>query len=271
MKKIANFTQTYQGDPIWSPGCDNKDREFLIDALRLNPGKYDAINLLDYQTFNFHNLTEEKSKQLAKKIKKVIPNCQFYVYQNMTFGSTILKHLQMLRSNNITDFLWVQDDEFFIHTNFEDFKNLLNYYRENKDLMHINLLYSFHNNTLTSRYATLKNVDPCEEISITSNLKLYNTHTDHLKNASNYRMDFSAFLCNIDYFLKYMFSAAFINIFDAYKLESAINEFSTKNNIQRYFTNINFFESFNIVGMPPSLNKSDEALTRLKNICSQNS
>jgi len=79
-------------------------------------------------------------------------------------------------------------------------------------------------------------------------------------------MDFSSFICDIDYFLEKMFDASFVEHLDAYKLEGAVNEKCIKNNVQRYMPNVSFFESFNIVGMPPSLGRSQQALTKLRKI-----
>ena len=266
MRKIANFTQTYSASQ-WSPGTDGQSREFLIDALRLNSGKIDAINSLDLQTFNFHNLSEEESKRLATKVKSVIPNCEFYVYQNMTLGSTILKHLNLLLKRGITDFMWIQDDEFFTYNNIQDFYDVLNFYKSNPEIKHINLLHAIQNGAQVDRYTKHYGVKDADKININENIILYKTNTEHLKDANNYAMDFTAFVCDITYFLKYMFNESFVNFFDAYKLEGAVNEYSIKNNVQRYITNVNFFESFNIVGLPPSLGKSNEALKRLRTIC----
>ena len=45
MKKISNFTQTYQGTPEWSPGSDCKSRDFLIDAFIKDQNKKVGISL----------------------------------------------------------------------------------------------------------------------------------------------------------------------------------------------------------------------------------
>jgi hypothetical protein len=266
MKRIANFTQTYRGNSNWSPGSDGKNRDFLIEALCKNSGKINSIQLLDYQTFNFHNLEVSHSKSLAQKIKTVLPDCNFFVYQNMSFGNTILKHLHLLKERGISDVLWIQDDEFFTHTNFNDFKILIDFYKKTPEIKHINLLNRLYGDTQINAYTQHKGVSPVDSIQVTNDIFIYKTYARDIEPANNYVMDFSAFICDIDFFLTKMYDETFINHLDAYKLEGAVNAKSLQNNVQRFFTNISFFESFNIVGMPPSLGNGSKALARLKEI-----
>ena len=266
MKRIANFTQTYRGNSYWSPGSDGKSRDFLIEALCKNSGKINAMQLLDYQTFNFHNMDVNHSKTLAQQIKTVLPDCEFFVYENMSFGSTILKHMHHLKEKGISDVLWVQDDEFFTHTNFKDFETLITFYKNTPEVKHINLLNRLEDNTQINAYARHKGISPVDNIQVTNNIVVHKTHARDIEPANNYVMDFSAFICDIDYFLAKMYDASFIDHLDAYRLEGAVNAKCLQNNVQRFFTNINFFESFNIVGMPPSLGNGPAALARLKEI-----
>lgn len=268
MKQIANFTQTYKGTFKWSPGSDGRNRDFLIDAMLHNEGKLKTLNLLDLQTFSFHNMDKNHCESLAKKIKHKLPKCEFLVYQEMSLGSTFLKHLSFLKEKGITDFLWLQDDEFFTHNNFEDFKLVLDFYKNNSEVKHVNLLHRINNGVQQDAYSVHKGISNVEKIQLTKNIFLNKTHTKDIVKANNYAMDFTCFLCDIDYFLTNMFDESFVEFLDAYKLEGAVNERSIQNNVQRYIPNISFFESFNIVGMPPSLGKSEEALTKLRKLVS---
>jgi len=263
VKKIANFTQTYNSGGIWSPGSDGNDREFLIDYFLKDKNKINSILELDIATFSFHGVAQERSKQLADKIKQAIPKAEFLVYQNMTFAKTILTHLQFLKAKNITDFLWVQDDEFFTHNSFKDFKNVLDFYKQNDSIKHLNLLYSFNKNVLKSEYSINKNVSFENEIVLNNKISVFEIFADQISPSGAFEMDLTCFLCNIDYFLENIFSEDLVYILNAYELESGLRNNAIKNNIQRCFTNISFFESFNIVGMPPSLGNKEKAKTKL--------
>lgn len=266
MKRLANFTQTYKGATRWSPGSDGRNRDFLVDALIHNPGKLKAIELMDMQTFSFHNMEYDHCSQLADKINTKLPKCKFLIYQEMTLGSTFVKHLNFLKDNGITDFLWLQDDEFFTYDKFNDFKLVIDFYKENKDVNHINLLHRVVDGKQHDAYSTHTGVKPTDTIKLSKNIFINKTHTKDILPANNYAMDFTCFICNIDYFLKNMFDTSFTSFLDAYKLEGAVNEMSIKNNVQRYIPNVNFFESFNIVGMPPSLGRSEASLTKLRKL-----
>jgi len=170
MKRLSNFTQTYKGTHRWSPGSDGKNRDFLIDALLLNEGKVKALELMDLKTFSFHNLDKQHSTTLANKIKAKLPDCKFFVYQEMSFGSTFLKHLEFLKSNLITDFMWIQDDEFFTYNNFEDFKQVIDFYKNNKEIKHLNLLHRVNNGLQQDAYSTHSGVKIVDIISLNDNI-----------------------------------------------------------------------------------------------------
>ena len=74
----------------------------------------------------------------------------------------------------------------------------------------------------------------------------------------------SACGCLLTDFLNNMFDESFNNIRDAYALEGAMMRKSLDNKIQRCFTNIIFFGSFNIVGMGGSLANSETSMKKLK-------
>lgn len=254
MKKISNFTQTYQGTPEWSPGSDCKSRDFLIEAFIKDQNKIECYKLLDHITFNFHNFNNDKDKELYKKIKTVLPNVVGFSYKNMTLGKSIYLHINQLKKEGITDFLWVQDDEFFTHEKFEDFEKIFNFYKENDDIKNLSLKYNIEN---------VGNISPIKKYNLSDNIKINEYNTTQLTDMG-YCMDFTAFICNIDYFLNNMFDESFNNIRDAYALEGAMMRKSLDNKIQRCFTNIIFFGSFNIVGMGGSLANSETSMKKLK-------
>lgn len=257
MKVIGNFSQTYRGTHEWSPGCDGKNRDFLIDAFVKNTNKVKCYNLLDYPTFSYHNFfNQTEAAELNHKLKEVVPNIRGYVYNSMSLGSCILTHVNMLKQNGVTDLLWIQDDEFFTHSLFEDFAEFINFYKHNNDIKHVSLLHP--------RSEILKG-DPYAVTKIpNTNLEITSFTSTELKKDRVYSMDFTSFICNIDYFLNNMFDVNFVNLLDAYQLEGAVLQKSIHYNIERSFLNVNFFESFNIVGMGGSLSRSEERFEKLK-------
>ena len=256
MKTIGNFTQTYKGTPRWSPGSDCKSRDFLIDAFCKDDNKINCYKLLDYPTFSFHNFDTESATRLNEKIKTVIPNIKSVCYQKMSFGSCILLHLNMLKNKGLTDFMWIQDDEFFTHTNFKDFAKFYEFYKNNEDIKHVNLLYPS---------TDFQNSASFDTKHISNDLQISRFSSAEMKRTKDYTMDFTAFICNIDYFLTNMFDDQFVNLLDAYQLEGAVLNKSFQNNVERGFLNVGFFESYNIVGMRCSTCKTGETLKKLQN------
>lgn len=256
MKIIGNFTQTYKGSIEWTPGSDCKNRDFLIQAFCNDKNKIKCYSLLDYQTFSFHNLDLNHAKRLNDQLKIVLPNIRGVCYNNISFGECILKHLLFLKEQGVTDMLWVQDDEFFTHYSFEDFKAFLDFYKTQEDIKNVSLLYP------RSDFSILESTD-VRKIDNT-NLEISCFYSNELKRVKPYTMDFTAFICNIDYFLENMFDESFTNILDAYQLEGAVLHKSYHNNVERRFLNVSFFDSFNIVGMGGSLGEADKKYLKLK-------
>jgi len=263
MRIIASYTQTYNSGGKWSPGSDGVDREFLFDALLKDKNKIKCLNNADITTFTFHDLPIEKSKKIANKIKPVLPKAEFLVYQNMSFSATILKHITFLKEKGATDFMWIQDDEFFTYKNFKGFEKIIQAYRNTPKIKNLNLLYSFNNNILTSEYSEHKNISFIDKIDVSKDLCIYETNTSLISPSQAYEMDFTAFICDIDYFLSKIFTSNSFNILNAYELEASLKNNAVKNNAQRCFTNVSFFESFNIAGLPPSLGNKPKASSKL--------
>lgn len=263
MKRLASYTQTYNSGGMWSPGTDGADRMFLFNAFLKDKNKIQCIKELDFATFSFHDLSVDKSKEIANALKHVLPNAKFMIYQNMTFSTSIKKHLEFLKSLGATDFVWIQDDEFFTYTNYDDFYDVLNYYKNNESIKHLNLLYSLNDDILRSQYSEHTGIKYTRQFRVNKDIFISETSAKNITSSGAYEMDFTCFMCNIDYFLENIYDESFVKIFNAYELEAAIKNKAAANNIQRCFTNVSFFESFNIVGLPPSLGNKDKAKTKL--------
>lgn len=243
--KIASVTQTYQYDHRFISGVDGKDRSFLIDYILKDSPQIKLRNLVDLQTFNFHNYNIEQAKILSKKIKNTLPYIKCTVYNNMTLGQSIFSHLDFLISKGITDILWLQDDEFSIADE-NSIIDAFNYYKSNKL---INLSLCCNSNDID-----VENIN-CEEIS--KDLHVYRSSTIDFTHKKRHGMDFNAFICNLD-----LIYNAFKNIdtstLDAYKLEGDFSTFMSNLMIPRCVLNKSLFKTFNVVGMLHSLGDADK-------------
>lgn len=191
MKKIANITQTYQTNAQFATGTDGKDREFLIDFLIKDKSQLKLREKLDLHTFTFHNYDEQKAKIIFNKIKKVLPNTKSLIYNNMTLGNSLKLHLQFLKEREITDVLWIQDDEFSL-VDEQDLLDFFDFYKNEKQIENVALARD------------CKYINDCEQkekIKINENLFLYKTECKHFEESKNYAMDFSTFMCSIDFLI----------------------------------------------------------------------
>ena len=260
MKIIGNFSQTYQGKDNWTPGNDGKDRSFLVESMLRDKNQVKIRNLLDYHTYTFHNLNREKSIELAQKIKKQIPKTVFFQYNNMYFIDTIRVHFEHLKSKGITDVLWIQDDEFFVG-NYDQFLILFDFYKKNKDVLHVNLFNSFPEAADPKQFEQFK-------IKLTNDLWVYNLNCNDWSVDNKMALDHSACIFNLDYFLEKVYTIEFFSkkISDLYRLEGATHESAKTSNMQRYACNKNFFRSFNIVGMIPSTWDAERGKQKLEEL-----
>ena len=252
MKKIGNFSQTYQVNNYFTSGTDGKDREFLVDFLLKDLNQLQLRSFLDMHTFTFHNYNEQNARSISKKIKEKLPGTKCNLYNNMTLGVSILSHLQFLIKNNITDVLWIQDDEFSIES-YQNLIDLYNFYKNNDEVKNVSLCY---------KYDDLNSPD-VESVKINDDLTLYKTSSNDFASCNKYAMDFSAFICDIN-ILYNAFSNIDINTLDAYKLEGDFTGFIQNNNTPRFVLNKPLFKTYNVVGMVHSLAQADTNLSELK-------
>ena len=104
------------------------------------------------------------------KISSVI-STTFVSFYNCTYGYSFLKHIEFLKSQGITDILWIQDDEFCIHNNFDDIKDIFEFYKQRDDIKCINL--TLPKCTLDKDGTVITTDDVGEDIN--SNVKIYKT------------------------------------------------------------------------------------------------
>lgn len=253
MRRIANFSQTYQVNSLFSSGSDGRDREFLIDFLLKDDNQLHLRSLLDLHTFTFHNYDEQKARSISKKIKNKLPNTRCNLYNNMTLGTAILSHLQFLLSNKITDVLWIQDDEFSVESS-QALLDFYNFYKNNEYVKNVSLCY---------KYSDL-NSPEVESLKISDELTIYKTCSTDFADSKKYAMDFSAFICDIQ-ILYNAFTEIDISTLDAYKLEGDFTGFIQNNNTPRFVLNKPLFKTYNVVGMVHSLGQADTNFKELQN------
>lgn len=250
MKKIGIITQTYDRKDDWSPGSDGKDRSFLINWMLKDSNQLDIRKNVDCHLFTFHNVETDKAKRIANKIKAAIPSTSSFIYNDITFSETILRNFNHLKEKGITDLLWIQDDDFVDELNYKNLLKVIEFYKNNSDVLHIALQNNFEslvNKKLTS-------------IKINDDVVLYKSHaTDFEDGYKKFGMDNGPFICNLDLLMNRIYSPEIFsrNIIDAYTLEHNIRFNSVKNNVPRYVTNKSFIVTKNVVGLGGSLGHAD--------------
>lgn len=251
MKKIAIWTQTYQKDPAYATNPDGKDREFLIDyQLKDNVGVW-LRNYVDMHTFTFHNYDITEAKRIGDKIKNKIPQTKMFVYNKMTYAETFYKHLTWLKSQGITDLLWIQDDEFTTNTNIDFYKSFIKYYKEHEDIYNCTLIATKHE----INFKTNTTNDDIG-IRIQPSLFLFKTCCHDYVRYDGYAFTMGTCICKIDILLGFveLVKNQLTNIKDTYTFESLLCSYGNQNNFQRCILNVQLFKPYNIVGIPSSLN-----------------
>jgi hypothetical protein len=259
MKKIANFSQTYKALKQFTWGATGHDREYLIDFFIKDVNAIKLRKLLDLHTFTFHNYTKEEALNICKKISSVIPT-NFISYYNCTYGYSFLKHIEFLKSQGITDILWIQDDEFCIHDNFDDIKDILEFYKQRNDIKCINLTLPKY--TL-DKDGTVSTTDDVGE-DINSNIRIYKTTSRDMNAYDKHGFSSGGLLCDIDIIYNMLTdNINLIHTTNAYEIERYMCNYGVHHNIQRCVLSLPIIGVFNITGMGGSLTYAEENLTFL--------
>lgn len=260
MKKIGNFTQTYQVNPLYTWGSDGRDREFLLDFLERDKNQLWLRKNIDLHTYTFHNYDIERAKEIGKRLKSLIPSTKCMCYNNVTYGKSFLLHLNYLKSQGITDVLWIQDDEFTVHSNINDFKDFLNFYKKRPDINHVSL--SVHKDRLTNNGEMLITDNKGEYIN--DNLIIYKTNCQDYFNFDKHAFPSGAVICDINMLLEAFNQMPEItNTTNAYQVEDILCSTGYSRNFQRCTLNTPLFGVFNITGMGGSLGHAEFYLEEL--------
>lgn len=243
--KVATLTQTYQFDPRFCSGVDGRDRSFLLNYLSKDLPQLKLRSLADLQTYNFHNYNIDDAKKISSNLKSIIPDIKCTVYNNMTLGQSLFAHIEFLKMKDVSDVLWIQDDEF----------SLLN----EKDLEDIFIYYKTNNVINLSLCRSIDDLDPynIDYEPINENITVFKSSVVDFTHNKKYAMDFSAFICNINVLYSALKNID-ISTKDAYKLEGDFSTFISSFGIPRYVLNKPAFKTFNIVGMVHSLGEADK-------------
>ena len=259
MKKIANFSQTYKVIEQFTWGATGHDREYLIDFLIKDTNTINLRKLLDLHTFNFHNYRPEETLSIRNKINSVIPTT-FSAFYNCTYGYSFLKHIEFLKEQGITDILWIQDDEFCIHDNFEDIKNIFEFYKQRDDIK--SLCLRLAKSTLDKNGTVITTDDIGEDIN--SNIKIYKTTSQDSDTYDRHGFPSGGLLCDINIIYNMLTcNKHIIQTTNAYELERYMCKYGIQNNIQRCVLSQPIIKVFNITGMGGSIGGSEENLNFL--------
>ena len=260
MKKIGNFSQTYQFLPEFTEGSDGRDREYLIDFLLKDDIQIWLRSNLDLHTFSFHNYNIDSARSIISRIKERIPNTRGLCYNNMTYGLSFLKHLEFLQSRGITDVMWIQDDEFTTHTNLDDYKDFLEFYKSRPDINHVSL--SVHKERLSQGINGPSNDDIGEKIN--DNLTIYKTNCNDFFNFDRHAFPSGAVICDIGILLNVFRSMPSITTTtNAYHVEDIMCHTGLMHNFQRCVLNVPLLGVYNITGMGGSLGHAEFYLDEL--------
>lgn len=235
MKIIANLSQTY-GNKRY------KELDSFLSEENIN-----ALKLLNFITFSFHNCDEFFINFAKDKILQKIPNCIFYEFNNIDYCYSIIKYLHNLKNLGCTDYLLWQDDHYINNHNKTIilFKEVINYYKNNNNVNYLSLFsntfYNYKNDDITIR----------DILNIKDNLNLYKLSTRDIfnkcdiygrevNNNGTYAYSDENYICDIDFALKYFFNFKNkkLNVWD---LEKILCDISKDNNLERWFTNAIIF------------------------------
>jgi hypothetical protein len=258
MKKIANFTQTYKVIQEFTWGADGVDREYLIDFMIKDENQIKLRKLLDLHTFNFHNYKKEETNSIRKKITSKIPTV-YNLYSNCTYGYSFIKHIEYLKSEGITDILWIQDDEFCIHDNFDDIKDIFEFYKSREDIKCICLRLPKSD---IDKVLSATSDDIGEDIN--NNIKIFKTNSQDINTYDRHGFPSGGLLCDIDIIYSMLISTdGLSSTTNAYNLERIMCDYGTAHKIQRCVLSHPIIKVFNISGMGGSLGDAQECLETL--------
>jgi hypothetical protein len=259
MKKIASFTQTYRSSSEYSWGTDCKDRTYLLDWLVKDENANYLRNNLDLHVYSFHNCDVSYAKDQIKKLKATFPDIKGVCYNNMTFGRSVCEHLMYLKSQGVTDVLWINDDEFSVHNNIQDYKDFLNFYRSRPDINHVYL-----RNDIKTLVDKIQNTADDVGEQINENLRIFKTTCHDYVRFDNHALPSGGLICDIEILLQCAFAnPVFLTTMDAYMIDSLMGVVAQKLNFQRCTLNITLLQAFNITGMGGSIGNGQQYLDEL--------
>lgn len=222
--RICSFTQTY-----------SDRRQELFDFHDNDNVDLYFRNKLDYNFYVFHNCSENYiDKMKNKKYLNSIVNKQIISLNDISYTSSLLKTLILIKRSGFKYIFFLQDDVFCMVDN-QTIDNLLSFV-ENNDFNMLNIEVQNINNEK-------------EVIFEQSNLKVYNTDSTDFTKKKLWAMDDGPFVANVDFLLSVIYDSTYFTKNDIWNAENYMNQKITQNPVQRLTTNISFFIRVNIVGI----------------------
>ena len=229
-KKIVSFTQTYGNE---------RYVEILLQ-------KYDKVgqymrNKCDKIIFSFHNCSLEIIEKSKKYLSEIYDNdkLEFLIYDNMDYLTSIRKTMSYLKSIDVTDILFMNDDEYFLNNDY----NL-----NNLHLLDILFDYYIKNNiTWFSLYGqeTPKNKKQKQCIVINDELNIYSYSTLEYKKDNSYAWSQTTALYSLNFCID-LYNNKLPD--DSWNIEETFSYYFHTHDYERYGCNIELVRAINLHG-----------------------
>ena len=229
-KKIVSFTQTYGNE---------RYVEILLQ-------KYDKVgqymrNKCDKIIFSFHNCSLEIIEKSKKYLSDIYDSdkLEFLIYDNMDYLTSIRKTMSYLKSIDVTDILFMNDDEYFLNNDY----NL-----NNLHLLDIIFDYYIKNNiTWFSLYGqeTPKNKKQKKCIVINDELNIYSYSTLEYKKDNSYAWSQTTALYSLNFCID-LYNNKLPD--DSWNIEETFSYYFHTHDYERYGCNIELVRAINLNG-----------------------
>ena len=229
-KKIVSFTQTYGNE---------RYVEILLQ-------KYDKVgqymrNKCDKIIFSFHNCSLEIIEKSKKYLSDIYDSnkLEFLIYDNIDYLTSIRKTMSYLKSIDVTDILFMNDDEYFLNNDY----NLNN-------LHLLDILFDYYiKNSITwfSLYGqeTPKNKKQKQCIVINDELNIYSYSTLEYKKDNSYAWSQTTALYSLNFCID-LYNNKLPD--DSWNIEETFSYYFHTHDYERYGCNIELVRAINLNG-----------------------
>lgn len=185
MKKLASFIPTHTTSREEVSKYFNKDSSLLF-----------LLNNIDKVFFCFHDIQDiDYCKKIALNIRDNLKQVNFLLYKTPSFNLAFVSHLISLQKEGFTDLIYLPDDSACTTKNTFFIKEVLNYYKKNKDILFLSLTYK-------NLEFTKNNILPNKTLHLNKKLSLSYFDSKDLRETKFIDFINKPFIANIDLLLK---------------------------------------------------------------------